>query len=178
MHFKIALLGDCARDHNETLAYIYFTERWTDAIAQRDPLRDRYIIVFFSAEDKLTRMFSNVRPTYIRPHTFRTEPIIVMEEGVGSSMTSVEQLGGKVQASSVDLLIKRCSLLDIDQRGAVSPIEVVVADTADDPLQSCERTLCPTKRASRNRRTDNCRVNTVDLQVAITECANLCLNFE
>ena len=59
-HFEIALLGYSARDHNETRAYIYFTERWTNTIAQRDPLRDRYIIVFFSAEDKLTRMFSNV----------------------------------------------------------------------------------------------------------------------
>jgi hypothetical protein len=59
-HFRVNLLGFCANDHNENLAYIYFTERWTDDIARRDPLRDRYVIVFFSAEGKLTHMFSNV----------------------------------------------------------------------------------------------------------------------
>ncbi len=58
--WHISLLGLCANDHNENLAYIYFTERWADEIARRDPLRDRYVIVFFSAEGKLTRMFSNV----------------------------------------------------------------------------------------------------------------------
>lgn len=57
---NIGLLGYCAMDHNETLAYIYFTERWTDEIASRDPLRDRYVILFFSGDGKLTRMFSNV----------------------------------------------------------------------------------------------------------------------
>jgi hypothetical protein len=56
----IGLLGLCAGDRNENLAYIYFAERWTDAVSRRDPLRDRYVIVFFSAEGKLTRMFSNV----------------------------------------------------------------------------------------------------------------------
>lgn len=59
-HWHIALLGLCANDHNENLAYIYFVERWADEIAKRDPLRDRYLIVFFSAEGNLTRMFSNV----------------------------------------------------------------------------------------------------------------------
>lgn len=59
-HWHTALLGICANDHNEELAYIYFIERWADEIARRDPLRDRYVIVFFSGEGKLTRMFSNV----------------------------------------------------------------------------------------------------------------------
>jgi hypothetical protein len=59
-HWHTDLLGICANDHNERLAYIYFTERWTDEIARRNPLRDRYVIVFFSGEGKLTRMFSNV----------------------------------------------------------------------------------------------------------------------
>jgi hypothetical protein len=59
-HWDTALLGDCAVDHNETLAYIYFIERWADEIVRRDPLRDRYVIVFFSGEGKLTRTFSNV----------------------------------------------------------------------------------------------------------------------
>jgi hypothetical protein len=49
----------CAADHNENLAYIYFTERWSDEVALRDPHRDRYVILFFSAEGKFTRMFSN-----------------------------------------------------------------------------------------------------------------------
>jgi hypothetical protein len=57
---QLGLLGFCAGDHNEKLAYIYFTERWTDEIARRNPLRDRYVIIFFSAEGKLTRIFSNV----------------------------------------------------------------------------------------------------------------------
>jgi hypothetical protein len=57
---RLGLLGFCSGNHNEKLAYIYFTERWTDHIAQRDPLRDRYIILFFSAEGKFTRMFSTV----------------------------------------------------------------------------------------------------------------------
>lgn len=59
-HWHTALLGYCSNDHNESLAYIYFVERWADEIAKRDPLRDRYLITFFSAEGKLTRMFSNV----------------------------------------------------------------------------------------------------------------------
>jgi hypothetical protein len=59
-HYDINLLGFCANDHNENLAYIYFTERWTDLIPRRDPLRDHYLILFFSAEGKFTRMFSNV----------------------------------------------------------------------------------------------------------------------
>lgn len=54
------LLGMCARDHNEHLAYIYFIEQWTDHAATRNPLRDRYVILFFSATGKFTRMFSNV----------------------------------------------------------------------------------------------------------------------
>jgi quinol monooxygenase YgiN len=57
---RIGLLGYCAGDHNENLAYIYFIERWTDKVALRDPLRDRYVILFFSSEGKFTRMFSNV----------------------------------------------------------------------------------------------------------------------
>lgn len=59
-HERVGLLGFCANDHNENLAYIYFTERWTDDIARRNPLRDRYVIVFFSAQGKLTRIFSNL----------------------------------------------------------------------------------------------------------------------
>jgi hypothetical protein len=59
-HRHTELLGLCANDHNEKLAYIYFIERWAVEIARRDPLRDRYVIVFFSGEGKLTRMFSNV----------------------------------------------------------------------------------------------------------------------
>jgi hypothetical protein len=55
-HGRSALLGICANDHNENLAYIYFVERW----ARRYPLRDRYVIVFFSAQGKLMRIFSNV----------------------------------------------------------------------------------------------------------------------
>lgn len=66
-HTRTNLLGFCVNDHNEHTAYIYFVERWTDGIATRDPLRDRYVIVFFSGEDKLTRIFSNVpeiRPAF------------------------------------------------------------------------------------------------------------------
>jgi hypothetical protein len=54
------LLGMCAIDHHENLAYIYFTERWNGEVGRRDPLRDRYVILFFSAEGKFTRMFSNI----------------------------------------------------------------------------------------------------------------------
>jgi hypothetical protein len=65
------LLGFCANDHNEHLAYIYFTERWTPDIARRDPLRDRYVIVFFSGEGKMTRMLSNVAEIpSIFPHSY------------------------------------------------------------------------------------------------------------
>ena len=59
-HYRVNLLGLCSNNHNENLAYIYFVERWTDEVARRDPLRDRYVILFFSAEGKFTRMFSNV----------------------------------------------------------------------------------------------------------------------
>jgi SanA protein len=59
-HYRVNLLGFCSNNHNEHLAYIYFVERWTNEIARRDPLRDRYVILFFSAEDKFTRMFSSV----------------------------------------------------------------------------------------------------------------------
>lgn len=45
---------------NERLAYVYFVERWTEQISYRDPLHDRYVILYFSAEGKFTRMFSNV----------------------------------------------------------------------------------------------------------------------
>lgn len=54
------LLGFCSINHNENLAYIYFMERWTDEIGRRDPLHDRYVILFFSAEGKFMRMFSNI----------------------------------------------------------------------------------------------------------------------
>lgn len=54
------LLGIGAPDRNENSAYIYFVERWTKEIGRRDPLRDRYIILFFSATGVMTRMFSNV----------------------------------------------------------------------------------------------------------------------
>jgi len=57
---SIGLLGFCASDHNENLAYIYFIERWTGEIGRRDPLRDRYVILYFSAKGKFLRMFSNV----------------------------------------------------------------------------------------------------------------------
>jgi hypothetical protein len=33
-HFRINLLGICANDHNEHLAYIYFIERWTSEVAR------------------------------------------------------------------------------------------------------------------------------------------------
>lgn len=56
----IGLLGFCAADRGENLAYIFFTERWTIDIFRHDPLRDRYVILFFFAEGKFTRMFSNV----------------------------------------------------------------------------------------------------------------------
>jgi len=56
----IGLLGFCAADRGENLAYIFFTERWTGDILRRDPLRDRYVILFFSTEGKFTRMFSNI----------------------------------------------------------------------------------------------------------------------
>jgi hypothetical protein len=59
-HYRVNLLGLCSNNHNENLAYIYFVERWTDEVARRDPLHDRYVILFFSAEGKFTRMFSNV----------------------------------------------------------------------------------------------------------------------
>ena len=54
------LIGYEAADHNENLAYIYFVERWADEIARRDPLRDRYVILYFSGQGTFTRMFSNV----------------------------------------------------------------------------------------------------------------------
>jgi SanA protein len=54
------LLGWSAKNHDESMAYIYFTERWADEIARRDPLHDRYLILYFSGEGKFVRMFSNV----------------------------------------------------------------------------------------------------------------------
>jgi len=59
------LLGIASGDHNETLAYIYFVERWADEIRRRDPLRDQYVILYFSGEGNFVRMFSNV--SGIRP---------------------------------------------------------------------------------------------------------------
>ncbi len=55
-----SLLGFASGDHNEKLAYIYFVERWADEIPRRDPLRDRYVILYFSGEGNFVRMFSNV----------------------------------------------------------------------------------------------------------------------
>ena len=54
------LLGIASGDHNENLAYIYFVERWADEISRRDPLRDQYVILYFSGEGNFVRMFSNV----------------------------------------------------------------------------------------------------------------------
>jgi len=54
------LLDFSTLDHNETQAAIYFIERWADEIFRRDPLRDRYVILYFSGEGKFARMFSNV----------------------------------------------------------------------------------------------------------------------
>jgi hypothetical protein len=56
----IGLLGFCAADRGENLAYIFFTEGWMNDIFRRDPLRDRYVILFFSAQGKFTRMSSNI----------------------------------------------------------------------------------------------------------------------
>jgi hypothetical protein len=57
-NFKLSLLNLGANDHREQRAYIYFVERWADEIGQRDPLRDRYVILYFSSDDKLMRMAS------------------------------------------------------------------------------------------------------------------------
>jgi len=54
------LLGGASNNHNEKRAYIYFTERWADEISRRDPLRDRYVVLYFAGQDKFIRMFSNV----------------------------------------------------------------------------------------------------------------------
>lgn len=54
------LLGVGSSNRNEQMAYIYFIERWTTDIARRDPLRDRYLILFFTPHGRLTRMFSNI----------------------------------------------------------------------------------------------------------------------
>jgi SanA protein len=59
-HYRVNLLGLCSGNHNETLAYIYFVERWREEIARRDPLHEQYVILYFSGEGKFTRMFSNV----------------------------------------------------------------------------------------------------------------------
>ena len=59
-HYRVNLLGLCSDNHNETLAYIYFVERWSEEIARRDPLHDQYVVLYFSGEGKFTRMFSNV----------------------------------------------------------------------------------------------------------------------
>lgn len=57
---NIHLLGVASADRNEKRAYIYFTERWTTDIAYRNPLRERYLILYFTPHGRLTRMFSNV----------------------------------------------------------------------------------------------------------------------
>ena len=54
------LFGIEPGDHNETLAAIYFAERWADEISRRDPLRDRYVILYFSGRGNFIRMFSNI----------------------------------------------------------------------------------------------------------------------
>lgn len=59
-HFRLNLLGFSSRDHDEDLAYIYFVERWTEEIGRRDPLQDRYVVLYFSGEGKFMRMFSNI----------------------------------------------------------------------------------------------------------------------
>jgi hypothetical protein len=83
-HWHAMLLGLCANSHNENLAYIYFVERWSDEVARRDPLRDRYLIVFFSAEGKLMRMFSNVAkiPPILPPSDSRTWDRMAWGSGV------------------------------------------------------------------------------------------------
>ncbi len=57
---SLHLLGICSGDRNEHSAYIYFVERWSKEIGRRDPLRDRYVILYFNADGRFTRMFSNV----------------------------------------------------------------------------------------------------------------------
>lgn len=57
---ELHLLNVGSSNRNEDMAYIYFTERWTSDIARRDPLRDRYLILYFTPKGKLTRIFSNV----------------------------------------------------------------------------------------------------------------------
>jgi len=54
------LFGIESDDHNEILAAIYFVERWADEISRRDPLRDRYVILYFSRRGSFIRMFSNI----------------------------------------------------------------------------------------------------------------------
>jgi hypothetical protein len=51
-------LGMVARA--EGSAAMYFVERWSAANNERDFLRDRYVILFFTARGELVRMFSNV----------------------------------------------------------------------------------------------------------------------
>jgi hypothetical protein len=38
---------------------------------RREPLHDRYVILFFSVEGKLKRMFSNVRDIHLSSHERR-----------------------------------------------------------------------------------------------------------
>lgn len=47
-------------DRAEKSAAIYYVERWSDSRANRDSLRDRYVILFFSEQGRLVRIFSNV----------------------------------------------------------------------------------------------------------------------
>jgi hypothetical protein len=54
------LMGFGSLNHNERSAYIYFVERWSQDIGHRDPLLDRYIIVYFNESGHFTRLFSNV----------------------------------------------------------------------------------------------------------------------
>jgi hypothetical protein len=70
-HERTSLLTFTSDNRNEDLAYIYFVRRWTEELSHRDPLRDRYVIVYFSKEGKkMTRMFSNVAEVPpIFPHT-------------------------------------------------------------------------------------------------------------
>ena len=54
------LFGTESDDHNGILGAIYFVERWADEISRRDPLRDRYVILYFSRRGNFLRMFSNI----------------------------------------------------------------------------------------------------------------------
>ena len=92
------LFGIASGDHNETLAAIYFAERWADEISRRDPLRDRYVILYFSGRGNFIRMFSNIAsiPT-IFPRSASEWQKLLSGEVANSNKTddgSPEELGG------------------------------------------------------------------------------------